>query len=47
LNLYSQTKPKANYQYLLKLPKDYAEQPKEYPLVIYLHGGSQNGTDLN
>jgi predicted peptidase len=31
----------------LKLPKGYAEQTKKYPLVIYLHGGSQKGRDLN
>ncbi len=45
--LYSQTKSKANYNYLLTLPNGYSEQSKEYPLVIYLHGGSQKGNDLN
>jgi len=45
--IYSQLKPKADYNYLLYLPKDYSEQTKSYPLVIYLHGGSQKGDDLN
>lgn len=44
---YSQPKPKAVYNYLLYLPEDYAEQTRNYPLVIYLHGGSQKGNDLN
>lgn len=43
----SQTKPKADYNYLIYLPKDYSEQAKSYPLVIYLHGGSHKGNDLN
>ncbi|MDR2921201.1 MAG: prolyl oligopeptidase family serine peptidase [Tannerella sp.] len=43
----SQPKPKADYNYLLYLPKDYAVQTRSYPLVIYLHGGSHKGTDLN
>lgn len=45
--IYSQPKPKADYSYLVYLPKDYYEQRKNYPLVIYLHGGSHKGTDLN
>lgn len=45
-NIYSQPKPKAEYNYLLYLPKDYSESAK-YPLVIYLHGGSHKGNDLN
>lgn len=40
-------KPKADYPYLLYLPKDYPEGTKDYPLVIYLGGGAQNGNDLN
>lgn len=43
----AQTKPKANYPYLIYLPKNYATSDKEFPLLIYLGGGSQNGTDLN
>lgn len=46
-DLYSQAKTKVKYNYLLYLPKDYSEDTKEYPLVIYLHGGSQRGDDLN
>lgn len=46
-NANSQTKTKASYDYLLYLPKDYAKETKKYPLVIYLHGGSQKGNDLN
>lgn len=36
-----------NYKCLLYLPKDYAAEKKKYPLMIYLGGGSQRGTDLN
>jgi pimeloyl-ACP methyl ester carboxylesterase len=36
-----------NYRYLLYLPKDYeASAATKWPLVIYLHGGSDRGTDL-
>lgn len=44
---YSQSKSKADYNYLLYLPKNYSKQTKNYPLLIYLHGGSQKGNDLN
>lgn len=47
INSYSQTKAKARYNYLLYMPKDYSKQKKKYPLVIYLHGGSQKGNDLS
>jgi predicted peptidase len=43
---FSQTKEMVNYKYLLYLPENYAENTKTYPLVIYLHGGGQRGTDL-
>jgi hypothetical protein len=36
-----QHKQKVKYDYLLYLPKDYAKKSKKYPLLIYLHGGSQ------
>lgn len=37
-----------NYKYLLYTPSDYeTDTLKNYPLIIYLHGGSQRGTDLN
>jgi len=42
-----QQKQKVKYDYLLYLPKDYAKKSKKYPLLIYLHGGSQKGNDLN
>ena len=44
---YGQVKIKVKYDYLLYLPKDYSENTKKYPLLIYLHGGSQKGNDLN
>jgi predicted peptidase len=34
------------YQYLLSLPKDYADNPdKKWPLIIYLHGSGERGSD--
>lgn len=37
-----------NYQYLLYTPTDYSsDTTKQWPLIIYLHGGSHRGTDLN
>jgi len=37
-----------SYQYLSYTPKDYeADTLKMWPLIIYLHGGSDRGTDLN
>lgn len=38
---------KKKYQYLIYLPKDYQAGAKKFPLVIYLHGSSQKGNDLN
>lgn len=35
------------YSYLKYLPKGYTTSNKEYPLVIYLHGSSGRGSDLN
>ena len=32
--------------YLLYLPKDYAESENEFPLVLFLHGAGERGTDL-
>jgi predicted peptidase len=45
--VHSQNKTKAKYKYLLYLPKTYSAGKKKYPLVIYLHGGSQRGNDLS
>ncbi|MHA4809227.1 carboxylesterase family protein [Flavitalea flava] len=44
---YAPHKPKTKYPYLLYLPEQYAKNTKQYPLVIYLHGGSQRGNELN
>jgi predicted peptidase len=45
----SVSSPKASkkYDYLLYLPKRYSATKAAYPLVIYLHGGAQKGSDLN
>ena len=42
-----QRKVKEKYDYLLYLPKDYNSTSKDLPLIIYLHGGSLRGSDLN
>lgn len=49
INLFSQigAKPKVKCKYLLYLPKDYYNHKDSFPLIIYLHGGSQRGNDLN
>ncbi len=43
----SEEKVQVKYEYLIYLPKKYSTSEKKYPLVIYLHGGSQTGNDLN
>ncbi|MBD2701655.1 prolyl oligopeptidase family serine peptidase [Spirosoma sp. BT702] len=40
-------KNKEKYKYLLYVPEKYASQSTDYPLVIYLHGSSHRGQDLN
>jgi pimeloyl-ACP methyl ester carboxylesterase len=43
----NQNRKIVSYQYLSYLPKDYEVDPgRLWPLVIYLHGGSDRGTDL-
>ena len=42
----AQVKQRAHYNYLKYLPKHYHNDTSKYPLVIYLHGGSQKGNDL-
>ncbi|WP_293886823.1 MULTISPECIES: alpha/beta hydrolase-fold protein [unclassified Sphingobacterium] len=42
----AQEKLKVNYKHLTYLPKNYNTATSKYPLVIYLHGGSQKGNDL-
>jgi predicted peptidase len=34
-------------QYLLFLPKDYETSAKQWPLILYLHGGSVRGEDIS
>src|SRR5262245_8988293 len=33
-------------KYLLFLPQDYGKQVKSWPLILYLHGGSRRGEDI-
>ena len=41
-------KPKVRYDYLLYLPDEYQKEwKKDFPLVIFLHGASLRGNDLN
>ncbi|UTA66441.1 prolyl oligopeptidase family serine peptidase [Emticicia sp. 21SJ11W-3] len=40
-------KPHEKYKYLLYLPKDYNKKTVPYPVIIYLHGSSHRGNDLN
>jgi predicted peptidase len=34
------------YKYLLYLPQNYGREQKSYPLIMYLHGGSLRGDDV-
>ncbi|MFD2599068.1 dienelactone hydrolase family protein [Sphingobacterium corticis] len=43
----AQEKPRVSYNQLTYLPKQYNLDTLYHPLVIYLHGGSQKGNDLN
>ena len=52
LNVFSQidksNKKKVRYQYLIDTPDDYERNLQDsYPLLIYLHGGSHKGNDLD
>ncbi|MCK9404774.1 MAG: hypothetical protein M0Q26_15375, partial [Chitinophagaceae bacterium] len=43
----NQNPKQVSYPYLPYLPKDYnSDTLKRWPLIIYLHGGSQRGTNL-
>ena len=43
----NQTPRKVEYKYLAYTPKGYEDFPeKQWPIIIYLHGGSDRGTDL-
>jgi predicted peptidase len=37
---------KVDLQYLLFLPKGYDKSAKDWPLILYLHGGSARGDDI-
>lgn len=37
----------AKLEYLLSLPADYAQSNQKWPLVLFLHGAGESGTDLN
>jgi predicted peptidase len=44
----AEVKLKADYQYLLYLPDGYeADTQKKWPLVVFLHGAGERGTDLH
>jgi len=38
---------KAKLNYLLSLPADYEKSRKSWPLVLFLHGAGESGSDLN
>ena len=40
-------KLKSEVNYLLYLPSDYFKSGKKYPLVMFLHGMGERGSDLN
>lgn len=43
----NQSRKKVRYPYLPYLPKEYDADPaRKWPLVVYLHGGSDRGTNL-
>jgi predicted esterase len=35
-----------DFKYLLYLPKDYFTQKKQWPLILFLHGSGERGTDI-
>ena len=37
----------AKLEYLLSLPSDYGKSRKAWPLVLFLHGSGESGSDLN
>jgi predicted peptidase len=41
-----EVKVKVEMDYLLYLPKGYEKGDKDWPLVLFLHGGGESGTDL-
>lgn len=45
-NFQEEVKITLSANYLLYLPKDYAESDKEFPLILFLHGMGERGTDI-
>jgi predicted peptidase len=45
--LQAKPKPAIKCKYLLYLPENYSDTKETYPLVIYLHGKSHRGNNLN
>jgi predicted peptidase len=45
-NFQKEVKLTLTANYLLYLPKEYAENDKEFPLVLFLHGAGERGNDL-
>jgi predicted peptidase len=43
---FSQPAPLVSYHYRVALPENY-EKKKKWPLVLFLHGSGERGTDLN
>lgn len=43
----NQSRRPARYNYRLYVPKSYSRTHKAYPLIIYLHGGSHRGNNLD
>ena len=37
----------ATCKYLLSLPKSYGEEDQKWPLILFLHGAGERGSDLN
>lgn len=38
--------PQRTWHYLVQLPKGYAQDGREWPLVVFLHGSGERGADL-
>lgn len=45
-NFQKEVKINLTANYLLYLPKDYEDNDKEFPLVLFLHGAGERGNDL-
>ena len=46
IQLKGKIKKEVSGQYLLYLPKDYRQSTNDWPLVLFLHGSGERGTDL-